>query len=476
MATTGAVADATTGAGDSDAKQSKKSNSTYDRRRDCGLAFYVFAETGENKNMNLEAQSVSRGEHYRMTVLENGIRVLSERIPSVRSISVGAFVPTGSRDEDVSTNGICHFIEHMVFKGTNRRRMHHIARRMESVGGYLNAFTSKEYTCFFARSLDEHLPRAVDILGDIILQPVFPEKEIEKEKGVVLDEISMYEDVPEEVVFDLFERLLYPNHSLGRPILGLRKTVTSFTREQLSRHLAAHYWTDKMIFAASGNVDHTRFVRCVRRAFTDNSLLVQPSERMSAPPNKPNREVIEKQGQQGHVVMGVRALPASDERRVALTLLNTILGSGMSSRLNHNIRERYGFCYNIYSFVNYLTDTGEFGIYAGTEPGRINRLQQLVFRELRKLSGHRVGNRTLTQAKNQLKGALMLGLEDLSARMIRLAKMEYHFGRYFSLDESLALIDDVNSEEIRSLAEILFEQSGFSIATVVPPSNNSIVA
>ena len=405
---------------------------------------------------------------FQRTVLPNGVKVISERIPSVRSISVGVYVPTGSRDESAGLNGISHFAEHMVFKGTRRRQAHHISRRMEAVGGYLNAYTSKEYTCFFARSLDAHLARAVDILGDLVLEPSFPAKELEKEKEVVLEEIRMYGDVPEDAVFDLYERAIYRNHALGRPILGSEDTVRSFSRPVLKDYVTANYLTDGLLFAAAGNVDHDSFAKSVDQAFSVSTSLGKPPVRI--PPNgyDPDYLVVEKHIQQAHLVLGGPAIAATDSRRTAMTILNTILGGGMSSRLSQNIRERYGYCYNIYSFVNFLGDTGEFGVYAGTEASRLEKLKQLVFRELDKLAQNTVGTRTLSQAKSQLKGGLMLGLEDLSSRMIRLARMELYFDRYFSLDESLASIDNVTADQVRDVSAELLQPSKFSFAAYVP--------
>lgn len=409
---------------------------------------------------------------FERTVLPNGVRIVTERIPSVRSVSVGAWVLTGSRDEDPQQNGISHFVEHMVFKGTETRRMHHIAQRMESVGGYLNAYTSKEYTCYYARSLDEHLGRAIDILCDLVLHPVFPEKELEKEKGVVLEEIKMYDDMPEDAIFDDFEALIYGGHALGRPILGTADTVGSFTRQGLVDFIERAYVPPSVLFAICGNVDHQRAVRAIERAF---SAVQRPGGRTDRSPVNGYAAASASRArpiQQGHFVMGTRAVQARDARRAALTVLNTVLGGGMSSRLNQNIRERYGFCYSIYSFVNFLSDTGDFGVYLGVEPSRLAKAEKLVMKELQRLVEEPVRERTLSQAKNQLKGALMLGLEDLSNRMMRLGRMELYYEAYFTLDQSLNSIDRVKPEDVQSIAAELFKPDLFSTAIIVPDHRN----
>ncbi|MEM8486136.1 MAG: pitrilysin family protein [Bacteroidota bacterium] len=399
---------------------------------------------------------------YQKTVLPNGLRIITESIPTVRSISVGIWVHTGSRHEASDEAGISHFIEHMVFKGTRKRKTHQIANRLEAVGGYLNAFTSKEYTCYFARALDEHLERAIDVVCDLVLQPTFPEKELEREKDVVLEEIKMYEDVPEDLIFDRFESLIYEGDTLGRPVIGFPETVRSFTREQLLAYMDAAYTPNRTVLSVAGNVDHEKVVRYAEKAFAPSSR--QPVETSSprangyAPAELNEQRVI----QQAHLVMGTRGLSIHDKNRVALTVLNTILGGGMSSRLNQNIREKYGYCYNIYSFTNMHSDTGDFGIYMGTDHAKVAHSQKLVQRELDKLMQEKVSSRKLKQAINQVKGSLMLGLESMSNRMMRMARQELFFSRYFTLDEIIASVEQISAEEVRDLAQQLFQAENFS--------------
>ncbi len=405
---------------------------------------------------------------FSRTELPNGVRILTEQIPSVRSVAVGAWVQTGSRDENLAEGGICHFIEHMVFKGTSKRRGYQINQRMESVGGYLNAFTTKDHTCFYARSLDEHLDRALDTILDLVTNPLLPEKELEKEKDVVIEEIKMYEDNPEDHIFDHYEALMYPDHALGRPILGSRESVRSFTRSGLQTYLDGHYVPNRLVIAVAGNVKHASVVRKVERLLRDFERAPVDLQRASANGYIPSGISIARPVQQAHLVVGTRGFGSLDPRRTQVSLLNTILGGGMSSRLNQNIREKYGFCYSVYSFANMLADSGDVGVYIGTDETKVDRAQKLVVRELDKLAEKVVSERTLSRARQQLKGGIMLGLESMSNRMMRLGRVEITFGRYFTLDEVIAEIEAVTAEEIRSTAEELFRSDRISSVALVP--------
>lgn len=405
---------------------------------------------------------------FKKTELENGVRVVTEAIPSVRSISVGVWIGTGSRDEEADESGISHFIEHMVFKGTEKRRMHHIAQRMEAVGGYINAFTSKEYTCYYARALDEHLERAIDTVSDLVVSPNFPAKELEKEKDVVLEEMKMYEDNPEDLIFDRFESVIYQDHELGRPIIGSPETVSSFSRDQLLSYMEHQYTPDKIVVAVAGNVDHDSVLSYVQDAFASSR---KPADgTMRAPVNgyEPQAVVEDRPIQQAHAVVGTRSVDVHDPDRVALTVLNTILGGGMSSRLNQNIREKYGFCYSIYSFMNMHSDTGDFGVYIGTDASNVDRAKKLIFRELQKLAEAPVSARMLNQAKNQVRGSIMLGLESMSNRMMRIGRQELFFERYLSLDEINADVDSVTADDVQRVAAKLFNPDKFSSVVLLP--------
>jgi predicted Zn-dependent peptidase len=405
---------------------------------------------------------------FQKTVLPNGVRVISETIPSVRSVAVGVWIFTGSRDEQEAECGISHFIEHMVFKGTARRRMHHIAQRMESVGGYLNAFTSKEYTCYYARALDEHLDRAIDTVCDLILEPDFPEKELAKEKDVVLEEMKMYEDAPDDLIFDRFESVIYRSHEMGRPIIGFPETVRAFSRKQLLDYMEAHYTPNRIVVSVAGNVDHQELVRLAERAFASSRRQPKPQPRTPLNGYEPREHVEQRPIQQAHLVVGTRGASIQDPDRVPLTVLNTILGGGMSSRLNQNIREKYGYCYNVYSFMNMHSDTGDFGVYMGTDASKVERSRKLILREFEKLVDKPVSRRTLTQAKTQVKGSIMLGLESMSNRMMRVGRQELYFQRYVTLDEITAEVDQVTEEDVRRMAGVVFAPSSLSTIALMP--------
>lgn len=404
----------------------------------------------------------------RRTVLPNGVRVLTEAIPSMRSVAVGAWVNAGSRDEAAAESGLTHFIEHMVFKGTARRRGYQINQRMEAVGGYLNAFTSKEHTCFYARGLDDHLERALDTVLDLVTRPTLPVREIEKEKEVVVEEIRMVEDTPEEAVFDHYDDLLYPEHPLGRPVLGTPESVRSFSQEVLKDYLARHYVPNRLVVTVAGRAVHDRVVRLVTKLLRDTDRA--PAEALRRPPPAPRIEhrVMARPIQQAHLAMGVRTPGITDDRRPALSVLNTLLGGGMSSRLNQSIRERYGYCYAVYSFVNLHGDSGDLGVYMGTNPKRIDRARTLIQRELTKLAETPVSARMLKQAKQQLAGSAMLGLESLSNRMQHLGRNELAIGRIVTLDEALAEMEAVTAEQVRALAEDLFTDGRLASVALMP--------
>lgn len=405
---------------------------------------------------------------FQRTVLPNGVRIVTERIPSVRSISIGIWVGAGSRDEPEALGGISHFIEHAVFKGTQKRRGHQIAQRMEAVGGYLNAFTSKEYTCYYARALDSHLERALDVVCDLALTPTFPEREIEKEKDVILEEIRMYEDAPEDYIFDVFESVIYRDHALGRPILGTPETIRTFDRTDLLSYMDQHYTPDRTVIAVAGNVRHEKVVQLVRRIFssserTNKTFIRTPLNGYQAAKRHLTRPI-----QQAHLVLGTRCYDVYHPKRLALLLLNTILGGGMSSLLNQNIREKYGYCYNIYSFVNLQEDSGDFGVYMGTDPSKVQRSIKLIFREFDRLLQKPIGQRIFARSKNQIKGSMMLGLESMSNRMMRLGRQELYYRKNFTLDEIIETIDALSPEEIRAVAEDLLQPSAFSQVILLP--------
>lgn len=414
------------------------------------------------KNIKLDTLGFQR------TVLANGLRVVTERIPSVRSISVGIWIGAGSRDEREPEGGISHFIEHAVFKGTQKRRGHQIAQRMEAVGGYLNAFTSKEYTCYYARALDSHLERALDVVCDLALAPTFPAREIEKEKDVILEEIRMYEDTPEDYIFDVFESLIYDGHALGRPILGTPETIRTFDRDQLLAHMDRHYTPERTVISVAGNVRHEKVVRLVEQTFAASERTNKPYERIPLNGYVSTEQTVTRPIQQAHLVLGTRAYHIHHPQRLALLLLNTVLGGGMSSLLNQNIREKYGYCYSIYSFVNLQEDGGDMGVYMGTDPSKVDRSIKLIFRELDRLLQKPIGERIFSRSKNQIKGSMMLGLESMSNRMMRLGRQEMYYRKNFTLDEIIENIDALTRDDVRVVAEELFQPDQFTRVVVLP--------
>ena len=405
---------------------------------------------------------------FERTTLPNGVRVLTETIPSVRSVSVGAWVNAGSRDETPEEGGLSHFLEHLVFKGTAKRRGYQINQRMEAVGGYLNAFTTKEQTCYYARGLDEHTGRALDTVLDLVAAPTLPPKEVEKEKDVVIEEIKMYEDNPEDHVFDYYEAAVYPDHPLGRPVIGTPESVRSFTPEGVRAYLERHYAPNQLVVAVAGHVRHDRVVREVERQLADFDRAPYTPPRPAPTAYAPTERVLARPIQQAHLVVGTPAWGAEDPRRTVLALLNTVLGGGMSSRLNQNIREKYGYCYAVYSFVNQQADSGDLGVYIGVDARKVDRARKLVVRELEKLAATPVSAPMLGRAKQQLKGSIMLGLESMSNRMQRLGRVELMFGRYVSLDEVLAEVEAVTAEDVRAAAEALFAPERLSSVAFVP--------
>lgn len=416
--------------------------------------------------------------NFRKTTLANGVRVVTEHIPSVRSISAGVWVAVGSRDETDEEAGICHFIEHMVFKGTRKRRMHHIAQRLENVGGYLNAFTAKEYTCYYARALDEHLDRAIDTVCDLVLSPEFPVKEIDREKDVVIEEMKMYLDTPDDHVFDILEEALFTGHAMARPVIGTESSVRSFDRAKLVDFCERHYTPNRIVVGLAGNVDHDRAVRLVEKEFSVSERGRSSRTTQPVPPFEPTTITRERPIQQAHLVLGTRGYDVHDERRVALSVYNTILGGGMSSRLNQNIRERYGYCYSIYSFVNMHSDTGDLGVYMGTDASKVAHAEKLIRRELDKLRQKPVGRRVIDRARSQVKGSIMLGLESMGSRMMRIGRQELYYGHYYSLDEILEMVDAIEPEDVLEVARDVTQDDRFSVVRLLPskqttPNNNS---
>jgi predicted Zn-dependent peptidase len=401
--------------------------------------------------------------------LPNGLTLITESIPHVRSVSVGVWLKRGSRHEPASLNGISHFIEHLVFKGTETRSAREIALAMDSVGGQMDAFTTKEYTCFYAKVLDEHLPETVDLLSDIVLHPKFDPEEVERERKVVLEEIRMVEDTPDELVYDLFAGKFYGGNPLGRPIQGTVTTLAGLSRGRVLRFFKDIYRPDNIVVAAAGNLRHDRLARIVRKAFGGMRPGNGQARRVRRP--RPRPGVVrrtKRELEQAHVLMGLPAYPEDYRDRYALFVLNTLLGGTMSSRLFQKIREQRGLAYSVYSAVNGFIDTGFLMIYVATRPDQAGGAIRLIRDELRDLREAGPSDAELEVAKEHLKGSLMLSLESTSSRMSNLARQHMYFRRQFTLKEILRGIESVTVRKVHALSSELFRDCPVALAAVGP--------
>jgi len=401
-----------------------------------------------------------------MTTLANGLRIISERMPQVRSVSVGIWVCTGSRRESAERNGISHFIEHMLFKGTTRRSAEDIARSVDSIGGNLDAFTAKELVCFNTKVLDQHLARAFDVLADLVLHPLFRAEDIEKEKGVILEELKMEADSPDYLVQEIFSSNFWKDHPLGKPILGTRETVRSFDQAALRDYYAAVYTPSNLIVTAAGNLTHEALVELVRRYF--EALPAGPPAPPDQAPHTHARIALRNKRalEQVHLCLGVPSHPLPHRERFACYVLNTLLGGGMSSRLFQNIRERQGLAYAVFSELSPYRDTGCLSVYAGTSRESARRVVESILKEFRELKEQPVGEEELRRAKDYLKGSLVLGLESTSSRMSGLARNEIYFGRFLSVDELLESIEMVGTEAVQGLARTFFDSRQIALTVL----------
>jgi predicted Zn-dependent peptidase len=407
---------------------------------------------------------------YNKTILPNGLTIITENFKYVRSISVGIWVKVGCRDESGHQNGIAHFLEHMLFKGTERRSAGDIAKSLESVGGYLNAFTAKEFTCFYAEILDEYLPKAIDVLADILCNSVISPKEIKKERDVILDEIDSVEDTPDDLVQEYFVEKLYPGNSLGYPILGQKDTILNINRSKLLNFYSENYLSSNTIIAAAGNVEHTKLVDACGKKFKlpNNSPLVNQSS-----PTKIGKGeyIINKSVNQTHICIGTVGLPYAHQQKYELLLLNTLLGVGMGSRLFQNIREKYGVAYSIYSFLDFFKDNGLLAVYLGTDKNKTQKALKLLDKEILRLKKQPILEKELNQVKSQLKGNLILSLESSARRMSRLAKMEIYLQKFQAIDQVIHEIQGVSLKSISNLSQDMFDEDQLLKVIFMPNSN-----
>jgi len=399
-------------------------------------------------------------------VLPNGLTVLSEEMSHIRSISIGIWMKTGSRDEVPESNGISHFVEHMVFKGTKSRSAKEIAREVDSIGGNIDAFTGKETICFNVKVLDEHLPKALDILSDLVLNPVFDPKDITREKGVILEEIKMDEDNPDYLVHEIFTQNFWKDHPLGKPILGTKDTVRSFERDKVFDFYRQRFAPNNIIVSAAGNLNHGRFMGLIRERFaalesTPNGFH-QPAPAVTPRIITRNKKSLE----QVQLCMGVPSHPISHEKRFVSYILNTVLGGGMSSRLFQKIREEHGLAYSIYSDLSPYRDTGCLGVYAGMSLESTRSVVDSILAEFKELKSGPIPAEELRRAKDQLKGSLMLSLESSTSRMSNLARQQMYFEKFLTMDETIAQIEKVSGDEVCEMANCLFQSDKIALTVL----------
>jgi len=409
---------------------------------------------------------VEETRNIRREVLPNGLTLITEEMQHIRSVSIGIWIKTGSRDEDLQWNGISHFIEHMVFKGTKNRSAEDIARQVDSIGGNMDAFTAKECVCFNVKVLDEHMPIAMDVLSDLVLNPVFDVQDIGRERGVILEEIKMDEDNPDYLVHEIFTQNFWKDHPLGKPILGTKDTVKRFEREPVLDFYKERFAPGNLIICAAGHLQHEQFVDLVRKHFGD--MKPMSNGFYSSQPKVVSRIILrnKKALEQVQICVGVPSHPIAHEKRHASYILNTLLGGGMSSRLFQNIRERQGLAYAIYSDLSPYRDTGCLSVYAGTSRESAAKVVRSVVSEFRKLKSDAVSDEELRRAKDQLKGSLMLSLESSTARMSNLARQEMYFDRFYTLDELIEKIEGVTAEELQGLANEFFQTDSIAVTVL----------
>ena len=392
------------------------------------------------------------GDTIRSTPLDNGMQVVTEAMPDAHSVTIGFWVDAGGRDERPEEAGASHFLEHLLFKGTETRSAHSIAEDIEAVGGDMNAFTTKEYTAFYTRLIDEDLALGLDILSDIMWAPAFRPEEIEAERQVILEEINMHEDEPSDLVHELVHEALYPGHPLGREVLGDRSTITAMTRDQIAGYFNARYKPPSIVVAAAGNLDHDGLVAGIERRCAGRPGAAPVRER---PPLQPVRPLVihHRTTEQAHLVVGMRALDRHDDDRFAFSILNQVLGGGMSSRLFQEIREKRGLVYSVFSYRAAYVESGVLAVYAGTAPSRAQEVLGLIDSELDRLATEPVTDRELAVAKGHVKGSLALSLEDSAGRMNRIGRSQLIHGEVMSFDELVARTESVTHDDLRRVAE-----------------------
>ncbi|MGX1886334.1 M16 family metallopeptidase [Streptomyces sp. NPDC055287] len=433
------------------------------------------ARTSSEGRAVARTQTLLKGQNgigtVRRTTLPGGLRIVTETLPSVRSATFGIWAHVGSRDETPTLNGATHYLEHLLFKGTEKRSALDISSAIDAVGGEMNAFTAKEYTCYYARVLDTNLPLAIDIVCDMLTGSLIRAEDVDAERGVILEEIAMTEDDPGDVVHDLFAKTMFGDTPLGRPVLGTVDTVEALSADRIRRFYRKHYDPTHLVVAAAGNVDHATVVRQVRKAFERAGALSR-TDAVPLDPRDGSRvirtagrvEHLNRKTEQAHVVLGMPGLSRTDDRRWALGVLNTALGGGMSSRLFQEVREKRGLAYSVYSYTSSFADCGLFGVYAGCRPAQVHDVLKICRDELEKVAADGLPDEEIDRAVGQLSGSTVLGLEDTGALMNRIGKSELAWGEHISVDDMLARMAAVTPDEVREVAaDVLGHRPSLSV-------------
>ncbi len=414
---------------------------------------------------------------YRKLILDNGVRLVTERIPTLKSVTVGLWVDTGSRDESPAQAGYSHFIEHMFFKGTTTRSATDISREIDALGGEMNAFTTRETTTFYVKVLDQHLPKALDLLSDLFHRSRFGTKEIQKEKQVVLEEIRMVQDDPEDLVQELHTELVMGRHPLGRPILGQESTIARLRREDLLDYIETHYRPQEMVLAVAGNFDQRQLEQTIARTFGRRRQSATTAPRKRWPPEVCGGVMMKRKPlEQVHLCVGLKGIAASHNDRYAAYVLNSVLGGSVSSRLFQEIREKRGLAYSIYSCLSGYSDGGTITIYAGTRAREVERVIELIRREVRRMAMHGIERAELKRTKDQMKGSLMLSLESSHSRMNKLAKDELIAGGHTSLEDMLSEIEAITEQQVLRLAQDLLAPETIALTGLGPLSARQMAA
>lgn len=405
--------------------------------------------------------------HYDLTTLPNGLRVITEPMPSLRSVALGCWIDTGTRDEGPTEAGVSHFLEHLLFKGSEKLSARDVSETFDSIGAESNAFTSKEFTCFWARLLDQDLGTGLDVLAEIIQRPAFRSNEIKSESQVVIEEINMYEDDPNDVTFEGFTRAVFANHDLEAPVLGTRDSIRAMSREDILGYWARRYGPGSMVVAAAGSVDHANIVEMIGERFGDWSG-EGVDHHLEPVAHQPAVNVRHRETEQAHIILGGPGLQRDDERRWAFEVLNHVMGSGMSSRLFHEVREERGLAYSIYGFKLAYADNGAWGVYVGTTPSQTDTALNVIREELRRVVEDGITIEELERAKGSMRGGLALSLEDANSRMVRLGRDELAGMPHLSVDERLEKLDAIDLDAVRSVAGDVYGAETRMIGAVGP--------